>query len=85
VEYLSFGIVGYGRMGKIVDRTLDEEGGHVAQIIDPHTGKPWKRNSLEKVDSAICFTSPDAGYETTKRIKSRNARRILKNSTTKWK
>ena len=55
-------------MGKLVERVLNERGEKIVSIIDPAQGRPFKVDSLDDVDSAICFTSPDAGYETTKRI-----------------
>ena len=65
---LKFAIVGYGRMGKLVEQALRDAGEEILSIIDPETAAPWKGSSLQGADSAICFTAPQAGYETTKRV-----------------
>ena len=62
---LRFGIVGYGRMGRLVEQALSERKDHITRVIDPGEGRPWNDASLREMDSAICFTSPDAGYETS--------------------
>lgn len=69
MDKLKFSVVGYGRMGKILEQVLKERGEDIYSIIDPaYEELEWKRDSLRETDSAICFTSPDAGYEATKRI-----------------
>ncbi len=68
-ENLRFAVVGYGRMGKRLEGVLKERGEEISNIIDPaYSGTEWRPDSLDDTDSAICFTSPEAGYETTKRI-----------------
>lgn len=79
---IRFAIVGYGRMGKLVEQVLSERNEQVQAIVDPNEGRPWDRDSLNNVDSAICFTSPDAGYETTKRILERGVDAVV--ATTKF-
>jgi len=65
----NFAIVGYGRMGKLVEQVLRERDENIQGIIDPaYEQFGWTDESLQSVDSAICFTSPDAGYDATKRI-----------------
>ena len=66
---LRFAVVGYGRMGKIVEQVLREGNEHISSIIDPAVEElDWKDDSLKETDTAICFTSPDAGYEATRRV-----------------
>ena len=79
---LRFGIIGHGKMGQLVERVLHEKGESISVIIDPNTGKPWENNSLDEVDVAICFTSPDAGYETTKRVLEKGKDAVV--ATTKF-
>jgi len=61
-----YGICGHGRMGKLVEKVLKGRGVKRIEIIDPPLGMPWPA-SLSS-DMYICFTTPDAGYETTKKI-----------------
>jgi 4-hydroxy-tetrahydrodipicolinate reductase len=80
---LRYAIVGYGRMGKITKQVLIDEGCIVSDIIDPaYQEFDWRPDSLEKSDTAICFTSPGAGYETTKRILEKGVDAVI--STTKF-
>ena len=65
---LNFIIVGYGRIGKLVEKALNEREEIILNTIDPSLRKDWTDDSLKLVDTAICFTSPEAGYETTKKI-----------------
>lgn len=89
-------IVGYGRMGKLVWKVLEERGEHLWGIIEPDKEKLGpdlpaavaseikciKADDRSDVDSAICFTSPDAGYETTRHLLECGIDTIV--GTTKW-
>jgi 4-hydroxy-tetrahydrodipicolinate reductase len=78
-----YAIVGYGRMGKITRQVLMDDDCIVSEIIDPaYQEFDWRPDSLEKSDTAICFTSPGAGYETTKRILEKGVNAVV--STTKF-
>jgi len=69
ITKLNFAIVGYGRMGKLVEQVLRERDENIQRIIDPaYKEFNWSKESLRGADSAICFTSPNAGYDVTKRI-----------------
>lgn len=74
-------IVGHGRIGKLVEGVLkDEKEDYI--IIDPKEEKYWGSESLKDVHTAICFTNPNAGYETTKEILSKGVNAIV--GTTKF-
>jgi len=57
-------LVGYGRMGKLVESLAGEYGCEVAGIVDPLVGKDgvdsdrWKR--VPAIDVAVDFSAPDA-------------------------
>ena len=54
-------IVGYGRMGKLVESLAGEYGCQIAGIVDPLVGKEGVDSDRWKgVDVAIDFSSPDA-------------------------
>jgi dihydrodipicolinate reductase len=83
MKQLRFAILGYGRMGRITKEVLDENNEYISDIIDPnYEGYDWNENSLENADTAICFTSPIVGYETTKRILQKGVDAVV--STTKF-
>jgi 4-hydroxy-tetrahydrodipicolinate reductase len=80
---LRFAVVGYGRMGKIVEQVLKERNEYISGIIDPAVeGLDWGKDSLNETDSAICFTSPDGGYEATKKVLGEGVDAIV--ATTKF-
>lgn len=59
-------IVGYGRMGKLLEQELNERKGiEICEIIDKEN---WTDGSLKEADVAIVFVSPEAGYKVVKRI-----------------
>ncbi len=76
-----YSIVGYGRMGHIVEEELKKKHKKISEIIDPNY-KDWKRSSLENTDTAIVFVSPEAGYETTKKVLGKGVNAVV--GTTKF-
>jgi len=53
---ISFSIVGYGRMGKLVEKVLRNRSEFLNAIIDPQTSGIWTTGRLKSTDTAICFT-----------------------------
>ncbi len=74
-----YSIVGYGRMGHIVEEELNNK--YISEIIDPNY-KDWKRGSLKNTDTAIVFVSPEAGYKVTKKILEEGVNAVV--GTTKF-
>lgn len=93
-ERPSFLIVGYGRMGKLVHKVLDERDEHVWGIIEPVTEekivgvtspggiKHVGIGDILHADTAICFTSPEAGLDTTMGLLNKGIDTVV--GTTKW-
>jgi len=103
-----FLIVGYGRMGKLVHKVLEEREENLVGIAEPDHEKvpedireklwipdvtrladgdsedtaPDNPGIVYEADTAICFTDPDTGYETTKYLVSRGIDTVV--GTTKW-
>ena len=82
MEKLRFGIMGYGRMGKLVEQALSERGEVRPEIIRSDERDLKDPRVLRNVVSVICFTSPESGYKTTKRVLSNGADAIV--GTTKF-
>lgn len=83
MEKLNFAVVGCGRMGSRVLKHLRENEENIQSIVDPaYEGYDWTEDALKGVDSAICFTSPDQGYDITKRILGEGVDAIM--ATTKF-
>lgn len=64
---LRLGLVGYGRMGRIVHRLAEERGHRVTAIVDPHapeaTASALGSDLLEQVDAVIDFSVPATAQE----------------------
>ncbi len=56
-------IIGYGKMGREVERILLERGHEVALIVDAGESDKLCKESLQGIDVAIEFTAPSAAYE----------------------
>ncbi len=79
----TYSIVGYGRMGHIVEEVLNNKDKKISEIIDPnYEGKQWGPDSLENTDTAIVFVDPEAGYETTKKVLEKGVNAVV--GTTKF-
>lgn len=66
MEKLRFAILGYGRMGHIVQKVLEERNEIIGRVIDHATYNEFSMETLlEDIDCAICFVSPESGYEVT--------------------
>jgi len=61
---MNIAVVGYGRMGKLIEQVAKERALQISSIIDPFhpeaTHKQINAESMEGVDVCICFTQPDA-------------------------
>lgn len=55
-------IVGYGKMGKTIEKIALERGNTVPVIIDTHNVDDLSTTSLDQVDVAIEFTRPESAY-----------------------
>lgn len=55
-------IVGYGKMGKTIEKIAIERGNTVPVIIDTHNVDDLSTTSLDHVDVAIEFTRPESAY-----------------------
>lgn len=55
-------IVGYGKMGKAIEKIALERGNEVPVIIDADNINDLQTTTLEKVDVAIEFTRPESAY-----------------------
>ncbi|MDR0907491.1 MAG: 4-hydroxy-tetrahydrodipicolinate reductase [Rikenellaceae bacterium] len=53
-------IIGYGKMGRQVERTLTERGHEVALVIDVDNAADLSTEGMRGVDVAIEFTAPEA-------------------------
>ena len=83
---VNIAIVGYGRMGKDIERIAIEKGINVVSTIDPTNSdakyKKINSESLAGVDVAIDFTMPNAVVDNVERIAKEGVNIVL--GTTGW-
>jgi len=80
---MKIAIVGYGKMGKVIER-IAKERGHETVTIDPE-GADFKyinEESLKDVDVCIEFTNPDVALENIKKISALGKNIVV--GTTAW-
>ena len=76
-------MVGYGRMGKLVESLAGEYGCEIAGIVDPLVGKDGVESERRKgVDVAIDFSSPDAVMTNVPALARRHINVVV--GTTGW-
>jgi 4-hydroxy-tetrahydrodipicolinate reductase len=83
---MEIAIIGYGRMGKEIERLAPQRGHNVRSIIDPAVeGALFKEitsESLEGVDVAIEFTSPEAAVPNIQKVANLGVHMVV--GTTGW-
>ncbi len=55
---LNIALIGYGKMGKIIEKVAKDRGHHIALTISSKNREDFIPSSLEKIDVAIEFTTP---------------------------
>src|SRR5260370_34410668 len=64
-------IVGYGKMGRLIEQLAPEYGFEVRAKFDGRSnslGKALSHETLRGVDAAVEFTSPEAAFENIRRL-----------------
>ncbi len=57
---MNIALIGYGKMGKVIERIAEERGHHISLIIDKNNQGDFTSEKLQGVDIAIEFTTPEA-------------------------
>jgi len=57
---MNIAIIGYGKMGKMIQDIAINRGHKEVLIFDPSIGKPLKHNDLKNVNVAIEFSTPES-------------------------
>lgn len=55
-------IIGYGKMGREIERILLERGHEIALVIDAHNAAALDAEHLRGIDVALEFTTPETAY-----------------------
>lgn len=76
---MKLALIGYGKMGRMVEHAASEQGHEIVAILDPVSGS---RGSLEDADVCIDFTEPGAVIENIKAASSARVAMVV--GTTGW-
>jgi 4-hydroxy-tetrahydrodipicolinate reductase len=60
-------LVGYGKMGKMIEEVALEKGHEIVLKIDVSNEAEFTRENVRKADVAIEFTGPDSAYENVRK------------------
>ena len=60
---MKLGIIGYGKMGRIIDKIATDRGHEVTLKVSKNNAKQFLDNDIENVDVAIEFTQPIAAFD----------------------
>ena len=63
---MNIAIVGYGKMGKEIEKLAQERNHSVILRIDEHNSKSLNKDDFKNVDVAIEFSSPDSAFSNIK-------------------
>ncbi|MBI3511968.1 MAG: 4-hydroxy-tetrahydrodipicolinate reductase [Bacteroidetes bacterium] len=55
---MKIALLGYGKMGKVIERIAHARGHEIALIVDKHNADPFPANELKIADVAIEFSTP---------------------------
>ena len=83
---MNIAIIGYGRMGKIIERTAKDRGHNVVSLIDPNCEDAQfdevNEESMKDADVCIDFTIPDVALENAINVSKHNVNIVM--GTTGW-
>lgn len=83
---MNIALIGYGQMGKEIEKIARERGHAISSIIDPHVKEaPFKtitEQTLKKCDVAIDFTHPSVVVDNIKKITQLKKNMVV--GTTGW-
>jgi 4-hydroxy-tetrahydrodipicolinate reductase len=75
-------LIGYGKMGKIIEKTAMERNHRIVERIDVHNREILGQLDAASVDAAIEFSQPEAAYENIRTCIERGIKVI--SGTTGW-
>ena len=79
---MKIALIGYGKMGKEIERIALNRGHEVVSIIDVNNQEDFNSDAFKKADVAIEFTNPEAAYSNY--IRTFNAGVKIVSGSTGW-
>jgi len=65
---MNIALIGYGKMGKIIEEIALQRGHTIVLKIDVDNQSDFTKENLSKADAAIEFTGPHSAYENVKKV-----------------
>lgn len=62
-EYMKIALIGYGKMGKMIEQIAKDRGHEIVSIIDINNQEDFDSPAFASADVAIEFTAPMAAYD----------------------
>lgn len=85
-QQINIGLIGYGKMGKLIHEIALNKGHKVSAIIDPHsknaTAKDITKESLKNCDVLIDFSTPNNAISNLKKVANLKKNYVM--GTTGW-
>ncbi|MDA3911814.1 MAG: 4-hydroxy-tetrahydrodipicolinate reductase [Bacteroidales bacterium] len=75
-------IIGYGKMGHMIEATCLERGHEIALVVDKANQNDLNSENLSRVDAAIDFSTPDSAFDNI--MKCIEANTPIVSGTTGW-
>ncbi len=60
---MKIALIGYGKMGKTIEKIAESRGHKIVARIDPTTGEDFSSKEFQTADVAIEFTMPEAAFD----------------------
>jgi 4-hydroxy-tetrahydrodipicolinate reductase len=79
---MKIALIGYGKMGKEIEKIAIERGHTIELIIDQHNHHELSMHQLQNIDVAIEFTNPESAYQNY--LKCFEANTPVVSGTTGW-
>ncbi|MDR0657449.1 MAG: 4-hydroxy-tetrahydrodipicolinate reductase [Mediterranea sp.] len=79
---MKIALIGYGRMGKEIEKLARSRGHEIVSIIDIHNSEDFESEAFRSADVAIEFTNPEAAYNNY--VKTFHAGVKLVSGSTGW-
>jgi 4-hydroxy-tetrahydrodipicolinate reductase len=62
-QNMKIALIGYGKMGKTIEKIAESRGHEIVARIDPFSGEDFSAPGFPKADVVIEFTRPEAAYD----------------------
>ena len=80
---MKIALIGYGKMGKMIEQIARDRGHEIVSIIDIDNQQDFESEAFASADVAIEFTAPQAAYGNYLKAFAKNVK-VVSGSTVTW-